>query len=435
MMVWVHLAIVLIFIFIGAKLGSIGIGYAGGLGVLVLALTGVRPGVIPIDVMLIIMAVVATIGAMQVAGGLDFMVKWAEGVLRRNPKYITFLAPLITFHMTVLAGTGFIALSTLPVIAEVAKEQKVRPSRPLSIATVASQIAITASPVSAAVVFLASVMEPLGVDYLDILLICYPTALLAVMCTSVICNFMGCEMEDDPVYQQRLKDGLVVMRGVSNIEIKEGALLSVKIFIGAVFCVCLYASAISPRVGLITMDMIPLTRDNAIFVIMFSAAAAISFLCKIDTGKVLNQSTFKSGMSAVMCVFGVAWLGDTFVRNYHAEINAFAGNILDYYPWLMAVALFFSSMLLYSQAATTRALVPLAIGMGVAPLTIVASFAAVSALYVLPTYPTLLAAVEMDDTGTTRIGKYVFNHPFLIPGALNIFLAVVFAFFWGALFI
>lgn len=197
-----ELVIVLLAIYLGARLGGIGIGFAGGLGVLVLTLIfQIQPGAIPFDVIEIIMAVIAAIAAMQVAGGMDYLVSLAERMLRRHPKYITFLAPLVTWFMTILAGTGHTAFSTLPVITEVAKEQGIRPSRPLSIAVVASQIAITASPISAAVVFFAGILEPMGVSYLTLLSICIPVTLIAVLLTSVVCNFLGCELKDDPVYQ------------------------------------------------------------------------------------------------------------------------------------------------------------------------------------------------------------------------------------------
>jgi anaerobic C4-dicarboxylate transporter DcuA len=138
-------------------------------------------------------------------------------------------------------------------------------------------------------------------------------------------------------------------------------------------------------------------------------------------------------MSACICVLGVAWLGTTFVGAHLAEIKDFASTLLNQYPWMLAVALFFASMLLYSQGATTKALMPAALALGVDPVTAVASFAAVSALFVLPTYPTLLAAVEMDDTGSTRIGNLVFNHPFMIPGVIAITLSVIFGFMLGGI--
>ncbi|ATA25587.1 C4-dicarboxylate ABC transporter [Brenneria goodwinii] len=429
-MLVLELIIVLLAIYLGARLGGIGIGFAGGLGVLILTLGfNIAPGAIPFDVIEIIMAVIAAIAAMQVAGGMDYLVSLAEKLLRRHPKYVTFLAPLVTYIMTLLAGTGHTAFSTLPVIAEVAKEQGIRPSRPLSIAVVASQVAITASPISAAVVFVASILEPYGVSYLMLLGICIPTTLAAVLLTAIITNFLGKELKDDEIYQERLKKGEVDLRSANTIAIKPGAKLSVLLFLLGIIAVVFYATAISDTVQLIADPVLP--RNEAIVVFMLTIATLICLACKIDTGKVLTASTFKSGMSACVCVMGVAWLGDTFVKAHITDIQDTAGTLLQSYPWMLAVVLFFAAMLLYSQAATAKALMPAALLLGVSPVTAVASFAAVSALFVLPTYPTLLAAVEMDDTGSTRIGKYVFNHSFLIPGVLTITLSVIFGFIFS----
>lgn len=431
-MLGLEILVVLLAIFIGARIGGIGIGYAGGLGVLILCLfLGLKPGSIPIDVILIIMAVIAAISAMQVAGGLDYMVKIAENILRKNPKHITYLAPTVTYFMTILAGTGHTAYSTLPVIAEVAKEQGIRPSRPLGIAVVASQIAITASPISAALVFLSGILEPLGVGYIELLAVCIPTTFAACMITAFISNFMGKDLKDDEVYQEKLAKGLVKLRGESNIKIKDGAKLSVGIFIATILCVVTYATLISKKVAVITDPTLP--RNEAIIVFMLASAALITIFAKVDANKIISSSTFKSGMSACICVLGVAWLGTTFVEAHISEIKGFASDILNEYPWMLALTLFFASMLLYSQGATTKALMPSALALGIDPVTAVASFAAVSALFVLPTYPTLLAAVEMDDTGSTRIGKFVFNHPFMIPGIIAITLSVVFGFILGGI--
>ncbi|MEH2920563.1 anaerobic C4-dicarboxylate transporter [Samsonia erythrinae] len=429
-----ELLIVLLAIYLGARLGGIGIGFAGGLGVLVLTLGfQIKPGMIPFDVIEIIMAVIAAIAAMQVAGGMDYLVSLAEKLLRKHPKYVTFLAPLVTYFMTILAGTGHTAFSTLPVIAEVAKEQGIRPSRPLSIAVVASQIAITASPISAAVVFVAGILEPHGVSYLLLLGICIPTTLSAILLTAIVTNFLGKELKDDPIYQERLKKGETTLRGNSQHEIKPGAKLSVVLFLIGIVAVVLYATAISGTVGLIQNPVLP--RNEAIVVFMLTIATLICLTCKIDTARILSASTFKSGMSACICVMGVAWLGDTFVKAHISDIQDTAGALLQSYPWMLAVVLFFAATLLYSQAATAKALMPAALLLGVSPVTAVASFAAVSALFVLPTYPTLLAAVEMDDTGSTRIGKFVFNHSFLIPGVLAITLSVIFGFILGSILI
>ncbi|GAA4878107.1 anaerobic C4-dicarboxylate transporter [Ferrimonas pelagia] len=428
-----ELTIVLLAIYLGARLGSIGIGYAGGMGVLVLALIGLPPGNIPVAVILIIMAVISAIAAMQLAGGMHYLVTLAERLLRSNPKQITYLAPVVTYLMTLLAGTGHTAFSTMPVITEVAKEQGIRPSRPLSVAVVASQIAITASPVSAAVVALSGLLEPLGVSYLQLLLITIPTSFIACLLAAFVANRQGVELVNDPIYQQRLQEGLIGQREVSSQVMPRGAKRSVALFGLAILAVVIYATVTSPAVGWLTNPT--LGRDHAIMVMMLTAAAAIVASCDIDASNILNQSTFKSGMSACICVLGVGWLGDTFVSAHIEQIKALAGGLVQSWPFLLAVALFFCSMLLYSQAAATVALMPAAIALGVEPLTIVASFAAVSALFVLPTYPTLLAAVEMDDTGSTRIGQYVFNHPFLLVGITAISVAVSLGFVWGELWL
>ena len=435
-MIAVELFIVLLFIFLGARIGGIGIGFAGGAGVIALSLILGVPtsqSFIPIDVILIIMSVITAIAAMQVAGGMDWLVQIAENFLRRHPERITFYAPIVTFLMTLMAGTGHTAFSTLPVIAEVAKGQGVRPSRPLSIAVVASQIAITASPISAAVVAFSAMLAPFGVDYLTLLMVCIPTTFIACMVGAVVANYMGSELKDDPVYQERLEKGLIKLATDEKREILPTAKKATYIFLAAIGFVVCYAAAISSSVGLIENPA--LGRNEAIMSVMLAAAAAIVMFTKIDAAKISSAPTFRSGMTACVCVLGVAWLGSTFVNAHVAEIKDVAGALLADYPWMLALVLFFASMLLYSQGATTVALMPAALAIGVAPLTAVASFAAVSALFVLPTYPTLLAAVEMDDTGSTRIGNLVFNHPFFIPGVVTISTAVALGFAFGGLFI
>ncbi|OYN99719.1 C4-dicarboxylate ABC transporter [Enemella evansiae] len=453
MMLWIHLLIVLLAIFLGARLGGIGIGFAGGLGVIALGLTGaqvrtfyVADGAvkldIPVDVMTIIMAVIAAIAAMQVAGGLDYLVHLADVVLRRNPKHLMFLAPIITYLMTWMAGTGHTAFSTMPVITEVAKENNIRPSRPLSIAVVASQIAITASPISAAVVWLSGALgtphagQP-AVDYLQILAITFLSTFPACM---IVAGLMlawdrwvnkKSALEFDPVYQQRVAAGLVHHRDNHDYRAPRGAKASVLIFVIGLVLVMVYSAAISDKLQWITNP--PMPRDAAIIAIMLSIAAIIVMVAKVRPADILNAPTFKSGMSASVCVLGVAWLGTTFVNAHIDTIKSAAGGLLQDHSWLLAVVLFFAASLLYSQAATAKALMPAAIALGVSNVGIVASFAAVSALFVLPTYPTLIAAVEMDDTGSTRVGRAVFNHPFLVPGVLTIGIAVGLGYLFGGL--
>jgi anaerobic C4-dicarboxylate transporter DcuA len=405
---------------------------AGGMGVLALGVLGVpvKFADIPFDVIGIIMSVIAAIAAMQMAGGLDWLVALADKVLRKNPARVTLVAPLVTYFMTLMAGTGHTAFSTLPVIAEVAKESKVRPSRPLSISVVSSQLAITASPVSAATVLMADLVEPKGVSYLQLLAVAIPSSLIAVILVSFVANRLGKPLEKDEEYQRRLAAGLITHRGATKFEPPKGARASVFIFLAGIILVMIYATVISPSVGWIKDPWVP--RTEGIMIMMLTVATVIVLVGKFEASKVLTTSTFRSGMSACVCVLGVAWLGTTFVTNNEDAIMGLAGNVLQSQPWMLAVVLFFASALLYSQAATTKALVPTAIAMSVPTLGVVASFAAVSGLFVLPTYPTLIAAVEMDETGSTRIGRAVFNHPFMIPGVLTIATAVGLAFALGS---
>jgi len=470
-MIAVQFAVVLAAIFIGARAGGIAIGFAGGLGVLVLALMGVTPGEMPLDVVSIIMSVIVAIAAMQVAGGMDYLVDLADRILRKNPKHLTFLAPIITYLMTLMAGTGHTAFSTMPVIIEVAKENNIRPSRPLSVAVVASQIAITASPISAAVVFFSGVLEKKGIDYLQLLAVAIPSTFVACMATAGIMMAVDkargtTELSTHPEYQRRLAAGTVKVKerqqsamasgsagsrqlqadadsqmagavGTLVREEHQGAViaprakLSVLVFLIGLLSVMGYATAISKNVGLITDPV--MTRDQAIIAFMLSTAAIIVFACKANTDEILKASTFRSGMSAAICILGVAWMGTTFVNAHEKEIMSFSGHLLSSQPWLLAVVLVFASTLLYSQAATAKALIPTALAIGVSPFAALAAFPAVSALFILPTYPTLLAAVQMDDTGTTQIGKAVFNHPFIVPGLINIAIAVALGYLLGSI--
>ena len=434
-MIIAQFAVVLIAIFLGVRLGGIGIGYVGGAGVLVLGFAfGMKPGNVPWDVILIIASVISAISAMQLAGGLDYLVKIAERILRANPKQINYLAPLVTYLLTLFAGTGHTAFSMIPVIVEVAKEQHIRPCVPLSIAVVASQIAITASPVSAAVIYMSGVLEPFGWSYPVLIGLWIVTTFAGCMVTAFIMTLIAnMDLDKDPVYLSRLAKGLVQAPTKEEKKLLPHAKLSVLIFLLGIIVIVLYASAISKAVGWVDPVVVP--RDAAIWGFMFLIASLIAVFCKVDVSMIGKSSVFKSGMVACICVFGVAWLGDTFVSNHAGEIKEMAATSVAQIPALLAVVFFLASMLLYSQAATAKAITPAIIGaLGITAANphdsymLVASFAAVSALFVLPTYPTLLGAVEMDYTGTTRIGKWVFNHAFFIPGTLAIIISVAFGF-------
>lgn len=439
-MVILELIVLLGAIFVGIRLGGIAIGYAGGLGVVILSLVlGMKPGNIPWDVILIIAAAIAAISAMQQAGGLDYMVRVVEKLLRANPRFINYLAPACGWLLTILAGTGNAVFSLMPVVVDVAKSQNIRPSAPLSLMVVSSQIGITASPVSAAVVYMSGVLESFGWNYPTLIGIWISTTFIACMATAFIVSLITpLDLSKDPVYQERLKAGLVKDAGeILHGTDKPGAKLSVGIFLFTVLAVVLYATAISNNIKWI--DPVIMPRDSAIMSFLLTAAALITWLCKVEPGKILDTSVFKSGMTACVCVFGVAWLGNTFVAGHEQAIKDVASEWVKQTPALLAVAFFFASMLLYSQAATAKAITPVIISaLGLATVAdsgmLVACFAAVSALFVLPTYPTLLGAVQMDDTGSTRIGKFIFNHAFFLPGVLAIAIAVALGFLVISLF-
>ena len=441
MEVLLHFLIVLLAIFLGIRLGGIAIGYAGGLGVIVLGLVFGLPvdtKMIPWDVVLIIMAVISAISAMQLAGGLDYLVIVAERILRSQPKLINFLAPTVTYFLAIVAGTGHTTFSMLPVIVEIAKDENIKPKAPLSLAVVSSQLAITASPVSAAVVYMTGVLEPFGWSYPTLILLWLVTTYLACMVTAlIITKFTDLDLAKDPIYQEWLAKNIIKSpKDPATLVITKEGKLSVYLFLAGVLCVVLYSTAISKIGGEpVLIENVLVNRDSAIIGIMLSIATLIVALCKINPNKITSTSVFKSGMVAAVCVIGVAWLGTVFVTHYQDAVKIIAVHWVSSIPELLAVVYFFAATLLYSQAATAKAITPVVItALGISPADpsnsymIVCSFAAVSALFVLPTYPTLLGAVQMDDTGTTRIGKFVFNHPFFLPGVLAIAFSVIFAF-------
>lgn len=420
MMLFIQLVVVLLFIFLGARKGGLGIAYAGGAGVIVLGLLDckVDPGTgIPWDVIGVIISVISCVAAMEVAGGLELLVMLSERILRHNPKRITFLAPTVTFFMTVLCGTGHVAFATLPVIAEVAKEQKVRPSRPLSIAAVASQIGICASPISAAMVAMAAIVGSLGgfVSETDPGLDRWGLRWLDDWCGCFLKTRM--RVGTRPGLSTATGKGPNLASGADNYNIKPYARRSLIIFVVSLVVVMAYAAAIT------AVDKPLLPRGAAIMTFMMTAALVIATLCKVPLNEITSQATYKSGTSAAICVMGVAWLGNTFVSSNIDTIKAAGSGVIHSAPWLLFVVLFLAASLLYSQAATTVTFMPVAAALGLPASVLVGCFAAASALFLLPTYPTVVAAVEMDDTGTTRIGKYIFNHSFLIPGIVSISVA------------
>jgi anaerobic C4-dicarboxylate transporter DcuA/anaerobic C4-dicarboxylate transporter DcuB len=424
-----QLLIVLVAIIIGARIGGIGLGILGGFGLAVLTfIFGLQPTTPPIDVMLMIMAVIAGASCMQAAGGLNLMVEWAEKLLRKNPSKITILSPLVTYFFTFIAGTGHVAYSVLPVIAEVATETKVRPERPLGIAVIASQQAITASPISAATVALLSMLAGYNISLMDILLISIPCTLIGVLAGAFYSLRVGKELEDDPKYQRRLAKGELFNNKVveRKIENRKSALLSIIIFIIATIGIVLFGSIASIRPMFKQADgtMVQMQMSHIIEILMFSAAALILLLTRTNGIKAAQGSVFSAGMQAVIAIFGIAWMGDTFIAGNMVELKSSIEEIVTQMPWLFGLALFVMSILLFSQAATIRALLPLGIALGISPYMLIALFPAVNGYFFIPNYPTVVAAINFDRTGTTHIGKYILNHSFMMPGLIATIVSV-----------
>lgn len=418
----IQFAVVLLCILIGAQVGGIGLGVFGGIGLAVMAFGfHLQPTSPPIDVMLMIMAVVSAAAAMQAAGGLDYLVRVATRVLHRNPRYITFIAPAVTYAFTVVAGTGHVAYSVLPVIAEVSRRNGIRPERPLSMAVIASQFAIVASPVAAAVVSVVHYLEPQHITLIDVLKVTVPSTILGIGLACVFVNRMGKELADDPGYQQRLKDPEYVKLNAVEVvaedaPLKPTAKTSVRIFLVAALLVVLMGAFkwLRPVFGGEHMGM-----AHTIEIVMLSAAALIILICKPDGNEITQGSVFHAGMRAVIAVFGVAWMGDTLMQAHLPELKAAVSSLVETAPWTFAFALFVLSVLVNSQGATVTTLFPVGIALGVPAPILIGTLVAVNGYFFIPNYGPIIASIDFDTTGTTRIGRYIFNHSFMLPGLLS----------------
>ena len=417
--------IVLAAILLGARQGGLAIGYWGGLGLVLLAVIfGVTPTAPPVDVMLIIMAVCMSAAAMDAAGGLEFLVRIAARIIRSNPKYVSIIAPLVGFFLTFFSGTGNLIFAIHPVIYEVAYSAGVRPERPMASATVAAQIGITACPISAATAALLGLFAAYGhaeVTLSSILMVTFPACLIGVLAGSFIYMFWGKELKDDPEYQRRLKAGLVEPpEAISDQPLPKGAKLSVGIFLLGVFLIVL--TGFFPELR--TIHGKPVSMSLVIEMVMLAGAALMVAFCHVNLDVASKSPTLRAGVVSVGAIFGIAWMGDTFLQGNMAQLTFSIEGIVRQMPWLFGIALFVMSILLYSQAATVRALVPLGIALGISPYMLIALFPAVNGYFFIPNYPTVVAAINFDRTGTTKIGRYVLNHSFMMPGLVSTAVAI-----------
>ena len=538
----IQLAIVLICLFYGAKKGGIALGLLGGIGLIVLVFGfGIEPGKPAIDVMLTILAVVVTSATLQASGGLDVMLQIAEKLLRKNPKYVSILAPFVTYTLTILCGTGHVVYTMLPIIYDIAIKNDIRPERPMAASSIASQMGIIASPVSVAVVtltaFLVNAQNHLaGFDgYLDLLKITVPSTLCGVLAIGIFSWFRGKDLDKDQEFQEKLKDPefkkYVYGDSASLLDKKlpQSSWNAMWIFFGAILVVALlgYFKELRPsfekstpaqvvevlsgdkavksfnvkdgkilavaKDGKVALDVkdnkakaktvydraeiydnegtltqtVALQDNNVVItagdktetienativlkdsvkkkvnlgmvhviqIFMLLAGALIIIFTKTDAGKISKNEIFRSGMIALVAVFGISWMAETMFTVHTPMMKAALGDVVKAHPWTYAVMLLLISKFVNSQAAALVAFVPLALGIGVDPAIILAFAAACYGYYILPTYPSDLAAIQFDRSGTTHIGKFVINHSFILPGLIGVITSCIFGYIFTTLF-
>lgn len=433
-LILLQFAIVLALIFKGARVGGIGLGIYGMVGVFILVFVfGMKPGNLPIDVMLIIVSVITAVAALQAAGGLDYLVGLAAKFLRKHPTHITYFGPLTTWLFCLVAGTAHTCYSLLPIISEIATNSKIRPERPLSVATIAASLGITGSPVSAATAAIIStdLLGGAGVELKDVMMICIPASLIAILVAAFVQNRIGKELVDDEVYKERVAKGIIDPEHDSKLideMIKNPnprAKYAVVAFLLGVLMVVVFGSVPSLRPSFMVDGMLHrVTMPETIEIVMMSVAALILVVGKANVHDAVKGNVFGAGMNAMVAIFGIAWMGDTFFNGNLAFFKEHIANVVTQYPFLFAIALFFMSIMLFSQAATVRTLYPLGIGLGIAPLALVAMFPAVNGYFFLPNYPTTVAAINFDRTGSTRIGRFVVNHSFQVAGFITTFVSI-----------
>ncbi|MCU0382059.1 MAG: anaerobic C4-dicarboxylate transporter [Chitinophagaceae bacterium] len=446
-MIWVQFAVLLIMIVIGSRLKGIGLGLMGVLGMLIyVQFFRMRPVGPPGDIMLIILSIVTASAALQAAGGLDYLVQIAEKIIRKNPKNITLIAPVTAFVLCLFSGTSHVVYSLLPVISDLSAKKGIRPERPLTATVIASHMALTGSPMAACTAALATVLGYADAP-LDIMLVSIPACFIGSMAAALVMYNKGKDLKDDPLYQEKLKDPAFVEYLKSEEtgaqkEVSRDAKLSVAIFGLAIVMIVLGGSfphLVPNMVGGDANAMVnadgSLKMVTIISVVSLSAAALMALFTKAKPDLIIKQSLFLSMATALISVYGVVWMSATFMAANEVAIRDGLGAITEKFPWVFTIAIFIMGILMFSQGATTKAMMPLGLTLGLTAPSLIAMFPAVSSFFVLPGYPTILAAVNIDRTGSTKIGKYVVDHSFMLPGMVSTVVAVGMGFLLAGIFL
>lgn len=432
-MIIVQLLIVLLALYVGSRYGSIALGVISGIGLAVLVFAfGLKPGTPPTDVIYIIIAAVTCAGVLQAGGGMDFMIQITEKFLRAHPERITFYAPFCTFFLTVLVGTGHVVYTLMPIIADISLKKGIRPERPCAVASVASQVGITCSPIAAAVVSFVTItntkMPELGLTIPQVLMITIPACLCGIFTAALFSSKRGLDLDKDPKYQARLADP----------ELKEymfgstATTLDKKLPATAKASVLLFLTALAVIVILATFPALlphydgkPLKMNLVIQIVMLTVAGLMILTCKAEPKKVVSGSVWQAGMVAVVAIYGIAWLSDTYFAAYKGEMMTAMKDIVNAYPWAIAFVLFAVSVLINTQGGVVLAIMPLAYDLGIPWYVLLGVLPSVYGYFFIPNYPSDIATVNFDRSGTTVIGKYLLNHSFMIPGLISVTVSTI----------
>ena len=432
----IELLIVLAALYVGSRYGSLALGAISGIGLAILVFGfGLKPGTPPTDVIYIIIAAVTCAGTLQASGGMDWMIQIAEKMLRKHPEHITFLAPLVTFFLTVLVGTGHVVYTIMPIICDIALKKGIRPERPCGVASVASQVGITCSPIAAAVVAFVTISNANGymVSIPQVLMVTIPACIIGLMCAAAASYRRGKDLDQDPAFQARLKDpetyNYMYGNSATTLDktITREAKASVFIFLGALFIIVCFAFMQMIHVGEETLAQhLNIPKMNLVIqIIMLVAAACNIMFCKAQPKKAVAGAVWQSGMVAVVAIYGIAWLADTYFANYMEEMKTMLGGIVESAPWAIAIVFFLVSVLINSQGAVVVAMLPLAYSLGIAGPVLLGVMPSVYGYFFIPNYPSDIATVNFDRSGTTVIGKYLLNHSFMMPGLVSVIVATI----------
>ena len=468
----IELLVVLLALYVGSRYGSLALGAISGIGLALLVFGfGMKPGSPPTDVIYIIIAAVTCAGIMQSSGGMDWLIQIAEKMLRKHPERITFLAPLSTFILTVLVGTGHVVYTLMPIICDISLKQGIRPERPCGVASIASQVGITCSPIAAAVVAFVTISNSNGFDVSipQVLMVSFPACICGLMAAAAASYHRGLDLDKDPEFQAKLKDPIqreyIYGSNATTLdkEIPQSAKNAVYVFLGALCVIVAFAifqdvlpsyttikavkgapdftfndgtvasaaALAKAKVfipGITEYSFIQLKMNVVIQIVMISAAAIMILFCKASPAKAVRGAVWQSGMVAVVAIFGIAWLADTYFSNYTNEMQAMLGDIVAKYNWSIALVFFLVSVLINSQGAVVVSMLPLAYSLGIPGPVLLGVLPSVYGYFFIPNYPSDIATVNFDRSGTTVIGKYLLNHSFMMPGLIHIFTATIVAY-------